>query len=63
MQPMKVRLILMGCIISVLGIILLVARGYSIELLGVLLVGLILVGIGLVWRKPKSADRVQRESH
>lgn len=59
---MKLRLILMGCIISVLGAILLIARGYSPELLGVLLVGLVLLVVGLLWKKPKAADITPKDA-
>lgn len=59
---MKRRLILMGCILSALGAILLVARGYSPALLGILVVGLILLVVGLLWRKPKNANGVREET-
>jgi len=47
---MKLRLILMGCIISFLGAILLAARGVSTELVGVLVVGIVLFVVGLLWK-------------
>lgn len=55
MQALKLRLILAGCIVSALGAILFLARGHSPALLGVLVVGLALLAVGLLWRKPKNA--------
>lgn len=57
MQPMRLRLIAMGCIFSVLGAFLLLSRGYSVELLGLILVGIVLLVVGLLWRAPKGEDR------
>jgi len=56
MLALKLRLILAGCIVSVLGAVLLVVRGYSPGLLGVLVVGIVILVVGLLWRKPKSED-------
>jgi uncharacterized membrane protein len=53
---MKLRLILMGCIILVLGGALLVTRGYSPELVGVLVVGIALLVVGLLWKQTKKAE-------
>ena len=53
---MRLRLIAMGCIFSVLGAILLGARGYSVVLLGLLIVGIVLLLIGLFWRTPKQEE-------
>lgn len=53
---MRLRLIAMGCIFSVLGAIPLGARGYSVVLLGLLIVGIVLLLIGLFWRTPKREE-------
>ena len=47
---MKLRFLLMGCILSALGAVLLATRGYSADLAGVLAVGLVLLVVGLLWR-------------
>lgn len=62
MQAMQLRLISMGCILSALGTFLLLRRGYSPELLGVLIVGLVLVALGLVWRKPKNTESTPKDA-
>lgn len=62
MQAMKLRLILMGCIISIIGAFLLIARGFSTELLGVLVVGLVLLVVGLLWKKPKDAESARKNT-
>ena len=54
-NPMKTRLILMGCIISALGIILLIENGYSEVLIGLLVVGVILLVSGLLWNGNKQS--------
>jgi membrane-bound ClpP family serine protease len=53
---MKIRLILMGCILTVLGIILLVARCYSLPFVGIIGVGIVLASVGVVWKPRKKAD-------
>jgi glucose uptake protein GlcU len=50
MNSMKLRFLLMGCIISAIGSILLVTRGFSSDLVGVLVVGIILFVVGVVWK-------------
>jgi NhaP-type Na+/H+ or K+/H+ antiporter len=62
MQAMKLRLIAMGCILSVLGAALLIARGYRPELLGLLIAGIVLLVVGLVWPKPKAPDAPRKET-
>jgi hypothetical protein len=49
-NSMKLRFLLMGCIISALGAILIVARGFSTALVGVLAVGIVLFVVGLLWK-------------
>ncbi|MDG6997320.1 MAG: hypothetical protein JRN52_15495 [Nitrososphaerota archaeon] len=50
MKAMKLRLLIMGCITSVLGAGFLVLRGYSAGLLGLLGVGIALLLLGLIWK-------------
>jgi len=57
MQGMKLRLILMGCILSVLGVALIITRGYSPAILGLLLVGIIL----LIVVYSGGSQRIQRK--
>ena len=56
MDNMKIRLILMGCVLTVLGIILLVARSYSVAFVGIIAVGIVLASVGVVWKPRKKAD-------
>ena len=46
MNNMKLRLILMGCILTVLSVLFMVVRGYSLPLTGLLVIGIILALIG-----------------
>jgi hypothetical protein len=62
LQAVKWRLILMGCVISALGAILLYRRGISPELLGVLAAGISLLAVGLLWRKPRNTDGVRKDT-
>jgi hypothetical protein len=50
MRAMKARLLLMGSIISILGAILLSARGFATGFVGLILVGVALLVIGLLWK-------------
>jgi membrane-bound ClpP family serine protease len=56
MDSMKLRLILMGCILTVIGAILLVRNGFSTPLVGILVVGIVLAVVGLVWNPQKRAS-------
>jgi hypothetical protein len=47
---MKLRFLLMGCIISAIGAVLLATRSFSEDLVGVLAVGPVLLVVGLLWR-------------
>jgi hypothetical protein len=47
---MKLRLLLMGCIISAIGSILLAARGFAVDFAGLLGVGIVLLFLGLLWK-------------
>jgi glucose uptake protein GlcU len=59
---MKLRLLLMGCIISALGGVLLIARGFSLNYVGLLIVGIVLLVVGLPWKQTKKADSIRRET-
>ena len=51
----------MGSIISVIGVALLVARGYSIDFVGLLVVGIVLFVVGLLWNnrgRKMASDKV-----
>ena len=47
---MKLRFLIMGCIISALSAIFLAARGYSEALVGLLAVGIVLLVLGILWK-------------
>jgi uncharacterized membrane protein YphA (DoxX/SURF4 family) len=47
---MKLRFLIMGCVISALGAGLLLARGFATDLAALIVVGIVLLGLGLVWR-------------
>jgi len=49
-KSMKLRFILMGCILSVMGVGLIAGRGFSDVLAGVLVVGIALLVLGLLYR-------------
>jgi len=47
---MKLRFLAMGGIISVIGLGLLVSRGFATSSIGLLVVGVVLLVIGLLWK-------------
>jgi hypothetical protein len=47
---MKLRFLLMGCIISAIGAILIATRGFSADFVGLLAVGVVLLVVGLLWK-------------
>jgi hypothetical protein len=49
-KSMKIRLLLMGVVISALSAILMAARGYSGSLAGLLALGLVVLVIGVFWK-------------
>ncbi len=49
-KAMKLRLLLMGCIITAIGVILLAARGFATSFVGLSLVGIVLLVLGLLWK-------------
>jgi uncharacterized membrane protein YqjE len=62
MDSMKLRLILMGCILAAIGIILLILRSYSAPFLGMTVVGLVLATVGVVWKPRKKANSIRRDT-
>jgi hypothetical protein len=56
---MKLRLILMGCILTVLSIIFMIVRGYSEPLIGLLIVGIILTVVGFAWKPKEKTENPQ----
>ena len=55
-NSMKLRLILMGCILTAIGVILLIVRGYSVPFVGIIVIGIVLGAVGVVWKPRKKAD-------
>ena len=62
MDNMKLRLILMGCILIVLGVILLIVRGYSAPLIVLPVIGVVLAAIGVIWKPRKKTDSIRRDT-
>ncbi len=50
---LRLRLILAGCIVSIIASVLLLVRGYGVFYLGLLIVGIVVLVAGLLWPKPK----------
>jgi hypothetical protein len=49
-NSMKLRLLFMGCIITFIGALLVIARGAAISFEGFALLGVLLIVAGLLWR-------------
>lgn len=49
-KPMKARFILMGCIVTGLGSGLMVSRGFSMPIAGLLGIGVVLLLLGILWK-------------
>lgn len=62
MNSMKLRLILMGCILIVIGVILFIARGYSAPLVGIIVIGIVLAVIGFLWKPRKNSDSIPKDT-
>jgi membrane-bound ClpP family serine protease len=62
MYFMKLRLILGGCILCVLGVALIVVRGYSTVFLVLPIVGVVLLVDGLLWMGSKGTNRGGEET-
>ncbi len=54
-QTMKIRLIVMGCILSALSGVLIVVKGFETAFLGLLAIGIVLLVVGLLWKSPKKS--------
>jgi hypothetical protein len=52
-EPYETRLILMGNILVLLGTILLIARGFSLSLIGLHVTGIVLAAVELIWKASK----------
>ncbi len=52
----------MGCILTVIGVILLIARGFSAPLVGILVIGILLAAVGVIWKPRKKADNVPSDA-
>lgn len=61
MDSMKLRLIVMGCILIVIGVILLIVRGYSAPLIGLPVIGIVLFLVGYFWKPRKKTDNISRD--
>ncbi len=55
-MELRLRLILAGSFVSIVGVVLLVVRGYGVFYLGLLIVGIAVLVAGLLWPKPKVAE-------
>ena len=62
MDSMKLRLILMGCILAAVGIMRLIVRSYSAPFVGMIVVGLVLAAVSVVWTPRKKADSIRRDT-
>jgi hypothetical protein len=63
MKTMELRLLLMDSIVAVLGAILLTKRGFSDALAGLLAIGLVVLGVGLIWKQLASIHLSFRSMH
>ncbi|MFX1321917.1 MAG: hypothetical protein ACFFAQ_09760 [Promethearchaeota archaeon] len=55
---LKLRLILAGCIITIIGVVLLIVHGLSVIYFGLIIAGIIILVIGLIWKlKVKPIDK------
>ncbi len=61
LSELRLRLILAGCFVSILGAVLSVVRNYSLPYLGLLIVGIVVLVVGLLWPKPKAAEPPRNE--
>jgi uncharacterized membrane protein YqjE len=57
---MKLRLIVMGCMLTVLGVVFLVVKDFSTALIGLIAIGVVLAIVGVVWKPRKKPENVQR---
>ena len=55
---LKLRFILAGCIVSIIGVVLLIIHGFSFIYIGLIIAGIIILVIGLIWKlKVKHIDK------
>jgi hypothetical protein len=55
---LKLRFIIAGCIVSIIGVVMLIIHGFSVIYIGVIIAGLIVLVIGLIWKfKVKPIDK------
>ena len=57
MNSMKLRLSLMGCILTIISVIFMIVRGYSVPLTGLLVVGIVLAVVGFAWNPKKKIEK------
>lgn len=62
MNSMKLRLILMGCILTIIGAMLLILKSFSTPLAGILIVGLVLAAVGFLWKPRRNSDSIRKDS-
>lgn len=58
----KLRFLIAGCILTVLGAIFLILKGFSAGLVGILVVGIVLLVVGVVWKPRKKAESITKET-
>jgi membrane-bound ClpP family serine protease len=56
MNSMKLRLIMMGCILTIIGAVLLARNGFSAPLVGILAIGIVLAVVGFAWKPRTKVD-------
>ena len=62
MNSMKLRLIIIGFTLTVLGAFLLNLKRFSSTLLGIPVVGIILTVVGIVWNPRNKADNIRSDA-
>ncbi len=51
-----------GCVLCIVGVALIVVRGYNPGLLVLPIVGVVLIAVGLLWRGSKGTTRGEEEN-
>lgn len=62
MYPLRLRIVAGGCILCVLGVVLFVVRGYSPGFLVLPIVGVVLIVVGLLWKRSEGTNRGGEEN-
>ncbi len=57
MNSMKLILIIMGCILSIFVVIVTAINGFSGAIGGVLVVGIVLIVVGVLWKNTKKESK------